>query len=127
MMPSANDATARFAKAGRFLQASELLVNHGHLDAAPGRAYYAAYRATIALLVIGGVGAPPNGRWSHGVVQNQLRRLAGDAPARRLRSLYEERIVADYTMANVTKARAQAAVETARMIIAQVEQRPERK
>ncbi len=118
MASNASDVSARLAKAARFIRAAEVLVADGHLDAAPGRAYYGAYHATIALLIARNVSEPPGGRWSHGFVQNQLRQLTDDARARRLRRLYQERLVADYTTAAITRGRAEATLVVAGVILA---------
>ena len=110
---------ARFAKAERFLQAAEALATSGHFDATPGRSYYAAYHAIVGLLIRTGMEPAPTGRWSHGHVQARFRVLTDDNVAtRRLRRLYQDRLVADYSTDEVTEDRAAATVATARSIIA---------
>ncbi len=119
-MPPGTEVSARFDKAERFLKAAEFLVENGHVDAAPGRAYYAAYHTAVAVLLHRGVKPAPTGRWSHGHVQNRYRALTGDnTAARQLRRLYQDRLVADYTIAPIAEGRARACIVAAGAIISQ--------
>jgi uncharacterized protein (UPF0332 family) len=119
-----DEPSARFAKAERFLRAAEFLAASRHFDATPGRSYYAAYHAIVALLISMQVMPAPTGRWSHGHVQGRFRALTGDNFAtRRLRRLYQDRLVADYSTDEVSEERAAATVVTARSIIADAKRR----
>jgi uncharacterized protein (UPF0332 family) len=123
-VPQEDEPSARFAKAERFLRAAESLAASSHFDATPGRSYYAAYHAVVGLLVRTEMKPAPTGRWSHGHVQARLRVLTNDrVVTRRLRRLYQDRLVADYSTDNVTRERAVATVATDRSIIAFAQQR----
>ena len=108
-------------KAEEHLRSAELLWQHGQYRDAVSRAYYASFSAMCAL-----VGEPPRGRWEHpglrgafvqqlsvrGIPAAECRRLR-----RRLRSLHDARIDADYTIVAIDETTVQEALAIAREIL----------
>ena len=118
------------SKAEEHLRSAELLWQHGQYRDAVSRAYYASFSAMCAL-----VGEPPRGRWEHpglrgafvqqlsvrGIPAAECRRLR-----RRLRSLHDARIDADYTIVAIDETTIQEALAIAREILAVVQRYEQR-
>jgi uncharacterized protein (UPF0332 family) len=87
-------------KARAFLQDAQLCVDHGRYDSAVSRAYYAMFRAAIALLAHDGDVRPG---WNHGRLATILRERMVQTRTRlefrdvqELENAYASRLIADY-------------------------------
>ena len=99
-------------KARTFLQDAQLCIAHARYDSAVSRAYYAMFRAAIALLEHHGNVRPG---WNHGRLERALRRsmvsiraLLQDGDVDELKDTYALRIVADYEDREIGSHEAQA-------------------
>jgi uncharacterized protein (UPF0332 family) len=112
-------------KARAFLQDAQLCVDHGRYDSATSRAYYAMFRAAIALLEHFGDVRPG---WNHGRLEQALRRemvrergRVYDGDVRELRSVYALRIIADYRDRHISPQEARTSLDAASRFIAKIE------
>jgi uncharacterized protein (UPF0332 family) len=112
-------------KAQVFLQDAQLCVDHGRYDSAVSRAYYAMFRAAIALLEHYGDVRPG---WNHGRLEQALRRgivrergLVYDGDVRELRSVYALRVIADYRDRRISSQEAQMSLDAISRFIAKIE------
>lgn len=89
-------------KAHENLQAGEILLARGHVNAAASRLYYAMYQAAVHRLTRLGI-RPGNVRsgaveWDHSMVENNAKQLRGRWSDRLLyRQCRARRVEADYT------------------------------
>ena len=116
---------AHLQKARAFLQDAQLCVDHGRYDSAVSRAYYAMFRAAIALLEHYGDVRPG---WNHGRLEQALHRrmlresgLVHDGEVRELRSVYALRVIADYRDRPITSQEAQTSLDAAYRFVAKME------
>lgn len=117
-MPLPDEPLRRLDKARRFEAAAQALVNAGHFESSIGRAYYASFHAVVAFLIWEKVPGQRNDRWSHGYVSEEFRRNSPSKDAaRRLRRLYMERLLADYTLRPISRAQATTALQDVRALI----------
>lgn len=109
-------ATTFLEKADESLKSAQVLIAQGCANSAANRCYYAAFHATRAALINGGVGAADK-RWSHEGIQGDLSRLTRQKkvyPAHLLAdlsSLRDLRDVADYKSQMVSLKAARGAVK----------------
>ena len=103
------DGEAYMAKALESLAAAEADLEAGRHNAAASRAYYAAFQASVAMLIENGIG-PRGDAWEHRFVISQfsgkLIRRRKVLPARLTASLgvlLQRRLRADYRPAAVSK------------------------
>ena len=116
---------AHLQKARAFLQDVQLCMDHGRYDSAVSRAYYAMYRAAIALLEHYGDVRPG---WNHGRLEQALRRrmvsgrsLLHGRDVDELKGVYTLRITADYDDRQITAQEAQSCLADALRFITQIE------
>lgn len=112
-------------KARTFLQDAQLCIDHGRYDSAVSRAYYAMFRAAIALLEHHGDMRPG---WNHGRLEQALRRrmlresgLVQDGDVRELSSVYALRVIADYRDRLITSQEAQTSLDAAYRFVTKIE------
>ena len=117
---------AHLQKARAFLQDAQLCVDHGRYDSAVSRAYYAMFRAAMALLEYDGDVRPG---WNHGRLEQALQRrmvsgrgLLQDEDVRELRGVYALRVIADYQDRRISSREAQTSLDTAYHFIAKIEE-----
>lgn len=112
-------------KARTFLQDAQLCIDHGRYDSAVSGAYYAMFRAAIALLEHYGDMRPG---WNHGRLEQALRRrmagesgLVQDRDVREVRSVYALRVIADYYDRPITSQEAQTSLDAAYRFVTKIE------
>ena len=112
-------------KARTFLQDAQLCLEHARYDSAVSRAYYAMFRAAIALLEHHGDVRPG---WNHGRLERALRRsmvsiraLLQDGEVDELKDTYALRIVADYEDREIGSHEAQARFSAASRFVVKIE------
>ena len=117
--------TEHLRKARAFLQDAQLCMAHGRYDSAVSRAYYAMFRAAIALLEHYGDVRPG---WNHGRLEQALRREmvrergpVHDGDVREFRSVYALRIIADYRNRHISSQEAQTSLDAASRFVAKIE------
>ncbi|MFQ6039419.1 MAG: HEPN domain-containing protein [Candidatus Poribacteria bacterium] len=105
-----------------FIEDAQCLYDRGRYDSCASRAYYAAFRAAVALMEHLGYVRPS---WNHGRLRTALRqRLVRDrnileeADVNKLETAYRWRVVADYEYALTPIEDAEDAVVNARQLIA---------
>jgi uncharacterized protein (UPF0332 family) len=122
----------RLRLARQYLDDAQYLLAADRLASAVSRAYYAAYQAMWAAL-----GDPPRAeRWRHGAIINHFVRGYWFAPAHPptgpglleplrfgLRRLYELRLDVDYDAVPISRASAEAGVQTVQQTLAEIDQR----
>ena len=122
----------RLTLARQYLDDAEYLLAADRRASALARAYYAAYQAMWAAL-----GDPPRGeQWRHGAVINHFVRGYWFAPAHPatgpglleslrfgLRRLYDLRLAVDYDALPISRASAEAALQTVHQTLAAIDQR----
>jgi uncharacterized protein (UPF0332 family) len=118
--------------ARQYLDDAQYLLAADRLASAISRAYYASYQAMWAAL-----GDPPSAeRWRHGAIINHFVRGYWFAPAHPptgpglleslrfgLRRLYELRLDVDYDAVPISRASAEAGVQTVQQTLAEIDQR----
>lgn len=116
---------AHLHKGRAFLQDAQLCVDHGRYDSAVSRAYYAMFRAAIALLEHYGDVRPG---WNHGRLEQALRRrmlresgLVQDGDVREFRSVYALRVIADYRDRPITLQEALTSLNAAYRFVTKIE------
>ncbi len=123
-MPLPGEPLRRLEKARRFEAAAQALVAEGLFESSISRAYYASFHAIVAFLIAAKVPGDRNERWSHGYVSEQFRRQSPTKDAaRRLRRLYMERVLADYTLRPISRVQAITALQDVRVLIEVTEAR----
>ena len=112
-------------KARAFLQDAQLCVDHGRYDSAVSRAYYAMFRAAIALLEHHGDVRPG---WNHGRLARLLRERMVNARAlleygdvQELGDAYTLRLIADYRDRQLSSQETQTALEAAQRFVTKIE------
>jgi uncharacterized protein (UPF0332 family) len=112
-------------KARAFLQDAQLCVDHGRYDSAVSRAYYAMFRAAIALLEHYGDVRPG---WNHGRLAAilrermvQTRALLGSRDVQELENAYASRLIADYRDRRLSSQESRTVLEAANRFVAKVE------
>ena len=122
----------RLRLARQYLDDAQYLLAADRLTSAVSRAYYAAYQAMWAAL-----GDPPRDEgWRHGAIINHFVRGYWFAPAHPgtgpglleslrfgLRRLYELRLNVDYDAVPISRASAEAGVQTVSRTLAEIDQR----
>jgi uncharacterized protein (UPF0332 family) len=122
----------RLRLARQYLDDAQYLLAADRLASAVSRAYYAAYQAMWAAL-----GDPPHSEgWRHGAVINHFVRGYWFAPAHPatgpgllealrfgLRRLYELRLDVDYDAVPISRASAEAGLQTVHRTLAEIDQR----
>ena len=122
----------RLRLARQYLDDAQYLLAADRLASAVSRAYYAAYQAMWAAL-----GDPPRGEgWRHGAIINHFVRGYWFAPTHPatgpglleslrfgLRRLYELRLDVDYDAVPMSRASAEAGVQTVSRTLAEIDQR----
>lgn len=116
---------AHLQKARAFLQDAQLCVDHRRYDSAVNRAYYAMFRAAIALLEHYGDVRPG---WNHGRLEQALRRRMAresgpvhDEDIREFSSVYALRVIADYRDGPITSQEAQTSLDAVYRFVAKIE------
>jgi uncharacterized protein (UPF0332 family) len=111
-------------KARSSIAGAEIELAHGYLDSAVNRAYYACYQAAVAALVAEHVPPILERYWPHDVVHVKFPSILIDEraiypPSQRatLKSIFDERLKADYEPDNVSKSTAAEAVHRARVFV----------
>ena len=117
------EAEAFLRKARESLASAEADVRAGRANSAANRAYYAAFQASVALLIESGI-RPRGDAWEHRFVISQVsgklirRRKVLPAELRgKLDQLLKLRLVADYRLASVSSGDAQQALRGARQVV----------
>jgi len=112
-------------KARTFLQDAQLCVDHGRNDSAASRAYYAMFRAALALLEQYG---DVRRAWNHGRLALALERnmveargLLHDGDVAELKDAYALRIIADYDDREVSAQEAQTSLRAAYRFMMKIE------
>lgn len=122
----------RLRLARQYLDDAQYLLAADRLASAVSRAHYAAYQAMWAAL-----GDPPRAEgWRHGAIINHFVRGYWFAPAHPptgpglleslrfgLRRLYELRLDVDYDAVPISRASAEAGVQTVQRTLAEIDQR----
>ena len=122
----------RLSLAQQYLDDAQYLLAADRLASAVSRAYYAAYQAMWAAL-----GDPPRAEgWRHGAIINHFVRGYWFAPAHPatgpglleslrfgLRRLYDLRLAVDYDALPISRASAEAALQTVHQTLAAIDQR----
>ena len=110
-------------KARESLASAEADVRAGRSNSAANRAYYAAFQASVAVLIENGI-RPRGDAWHHRFVISQVsgklirRRKVLPAQLRgKLDLLLKLRLVADYREASVSSGDAQEALREARQVV----------
>lgn len=116
---------AHLQKARAFLQDAQLCADHGRYDSAVGRAYYAMFRAAIALLEYYGDVRPG---WNHGRLARILRERMVHASAllesgdvQELEDVYALRLIADYRDRRLSSQETQSVMEKANRFVTRIE------
>jgi uncharacterized protein (UPF0332 family) len=112
-------------KARAFLQDAQLCVDHGRYDSAVSRAYYAMFRAAIALLEHYGDVRPG---WNHGRLATilrermvQTRALLESRDVQELENAYASRLIADYRDRRLSSQESRTVLEAANRFVAKIE------
>lgn len=116
---------AHLQKAGVFLQDAQLCTDHGRYDSSASRAYYAMFRAAIALLEHHGDVRPG---WNHGQLARLLsermvntRALLEHGDVQELRDAYTLRLIADYRDQQLSSQETRTALEAAHRFVTKIE------
>jgi uncharacterized protein (UPF0332 family) len=111
-------------KALASLSGAELELANDFFNNAVNRAYYACYQAAVAALVAEGVTPELENFWPHDVVHAQFAQLLIDARGRypgalrtTLKTIFDERLKADYEPDVIGRATAAEAVGRARQFV----------
>jgi uncharacterized protein (UPF0332 family) len=116
------DHERRLARSHEELEAARLLADRGFAPQAVSRAYYAAfYAASEALLALGESRSKHSGVIAAFISLVVKREGVEEEIGRALRSLFEQRSVADYGDESVSSERADDALEQASKVVAAVE------
>jgi uncharacterized protein (UPF0332 family) len=116
------DGERRLARSHQELEAARLLADRGFDAQAVSRAYYAAfYAASEALLALGESRSKHSGVIAAFISLVVKREGVEEEIGRALRSLFEQRSVADYGDDSVSSERADDALEQASKVVAAVE------
>jgi uncharacterized protein (UPF0332 family) len=116
------DDERRLARSHEELEAARLLADRGFDAQAVSRAYYAAfYAASEALLALGESRSKHSGVIAAFISLVVKREGVEEEIGRALRSLFEQRSVADYGDDSVSSERADDALEQASKVVAAVE------
>jgi uncharacterized protein (UPF0332 family) len=114
------DAEAYLTKAGESLAAAEADLSAGRYNASTARAYYAAFQASIAILIENEI-RPRGNEWQHRFVISEFsgklvrrRKVLSARFSGKLDLLLKARLVADYRPASVSRGDAREAVSEAR-------------
>ena len=112
-------------KARIFLQDARLCGDHGRYDSAASRAYYAMFRAAMALMEHYGYLRPS---WNHSRLQRMLgqrmvdeRALLTYSDVEAMNTAYTLRVVADYGNRQVSSQEVQDILATAHRFVAKIE------
>ena len=116
------------AKARESLASSEADVEAGRYNSAANRAYYAAFQAAVAALIWAGI-KPVKEDWGHRFVMDRFsvtltkrRKLLPSEFSSSLDQLFDNRVIADYREADISRRVARSGINIARRIVATVEQ-----
>ena len=116
------DDERRLARSHEELEAARLLADRGFAAQAVSRAYYAAfYAASEALLALGESRSKHSGVIAAFISLVVKREVVEEEIGRALRSLFEQRSVADYGDDSVSSECADDALEQASKVVAAVE------
>lgn len=116
------DDERRLARSHQELEAARLLADRGFDAQAVSRAYYAAfYAASEALLALGETRSKHSGVIAAFISLVVKREGVEEEIGRALRSLFDQRSVADYGDESVSSERADDALEQAAKVVAAVE------
>lgn len=117
-----NAPDPRLMRAHREIEAARYLVRGGYLSEAISRAYFAAFHAAEAALLVLGETRSKHSAVISAFTQRLVRTGEIDKEvARMLRSLFEGRNEADYTPREVAPSAAEAAIADAQRVIDAVE------
>ena len=112
-------------KAQAFLRDVQLYADHGRYDSAVSRAYYAMFRAAMALLEQYGNVRPG---WNHGRLASILGQrmvhtnaLLASEDMRELEDVYALRLIADYRDRRLLSQETQAVMERANRFVTRIE------
>ena len=112
-------------KAWAFLQDAQLCADYGRYDSAASRAYYAIFRAAIALLEQYGDVRPG---WNHGRLARMLEQrmvhtntLLASEDVRELEEVYALRLIADYRDRRLSSQETQVVMERANRFVTRIE------
>jgi uncharacterized protein (UPF0332 family) len=130
MVQPASDAAVYLTKAQKSLVGAELEFAHELYNNTVNRAYYACYQAAVAALTAEGLAPPMPNYWSHDFVQVEFpARLVDErqryAPALRctLKSIFDERLKADYEPEIIGASAAAEALHQAQEFVSHVSRR----
>lgn len=115
------------AKARESLASAEEDVAAGRYNSAANRSYYAAFQAAVAALIWSGV-RPVEGDWGHRFVMERFsvtltkrRKLLPASLNRIFDDLFDNRVIADYREADISKRAGRRGAKSAGMVVESVE------